>query len=142
MITLFKTKFNIDVVPVFTSFKVSSYFSLKSRVPTHLKPNVIYHFKCLRDANVDYIGKTERHLVKRVSEHLQERGKTHISKHLSQCSDCKNGNLSVHNNFEVIKSVKNGLELGIFEALFIRKFQPKINRQMFANGASHQLKAF
>ena len=83
MITLFKTKFNIDVVPVFTSFKVSSYFSLKSRVPTHLKPNVIYHFKCLRDANVDYIGKTERHLVKRVSEHLQERGKTHISKHRS-----------------------------------------------------------
>ena len=113
MITLFKTKFCVDVVPVFTSFKVSSYFSLKSRVPTQVKPNVVYRFKCLRDADVEYIGKTERHLVTRVSEHLRKKGKTHISKHLSECPNCNNGNLTVK-NFEVIKSAKNGLELGIF----------------------------
>ena len=71
MITLFKTKFCVDVIPVFTSFKVSSYFSLKSRVPAQVKPNVVYRFKCLRDADVEYIGKTERHLVTRVSEHYQ-----------------------------------------------------------------------
>ena len=98
-----------------------------------MRPNVVYRFKCLRDADISYIGKTERHLVSRVAEHLRT--------HLSKCSTCLNGNLSVQ-NFEILKTARGALELGIQEALLIRKHQPKINKQMFANGASHQLKAF
>ena len=141
MISLFQEKFNVVVKPVFTTFKVGDYFSLKSRVPSFVRPNVVYRFKCLRDADISYIGKTERHLVSRVAEHLRPKGKTHIRTHLSKCSTCLNGNLSVQ-NFEILKTARGALELGIQEALLIRKHQPKINKQMFANGASHQLKAF
>ena len=63
MISLFQEKFNVVVKPVFTTFKVGDYFSLKSRVPSFVRPNVVYRFKCLRDADISYIGKTERHLV-------------------------------------------------------------------------------
>ena len=53
---------------------------------------------------------------------------------------CKNG-VSI-DNFEILKTARKPLELSIHEALLIKKFQPKINKQMFANGASHQLKVF
>ena len=141
MISLFEDKFNVVVKPVFTSFKVGDYFSLKSHVPFLARTSVVYRFKCLRDADISYIGKTERHLISRVAEHLRPKGTTHIRKHLSHCSVCQNGSLSI-DNFEILKSTRNSLELGIQEALFIKKYQPKINKQMFANGASHQLKAF
>ena len=105
-----------------------------------MKPNVVYRFKCLRDADTSYIGKTERHLVARVAEHLRPKGKGHIKKHLDKCTVCKNG-VSI-DNFEILKTARKPLELSIHEALLIKKFQPKINKQMFANGASHQLKIF
>ena len=59
----------IDIRIVFTSFKVKNYFSLKCRTPLPLLANVVYKFKCLRDANNIYIGKTIRHLATRVKEH-------------------------------------------------------------------------
>ena len=140
MVLLFKEHFQIQVKPVFTSFKVSDYFSLKSRVPFAVKPNVVYRFKCLRDADISYIGKTERHLVSRAAEHLRLKGKGYIRKHLDFCSVCKNG-ASVK-EFKILKTARTPLVLGIQEALLIKKFQPKLNKQMFANGASHQLKVF
>ena len=54
---------------LFTSFKVKNYFSLKCRTPLPLLANVVYKFKCLRNANNIYIGKTIRHLATRVKEH-------------------------------------------------------------------------
>ena len=72
---LFKKYYCIDIRIVFTSFKVKNYFSLKCRTPLPLLANVVYKFKCLRDANNIYIGKTIRHLATRVKEawhlHLQ-----------------------------------------------------------------------
>ena len=64
---LFK-KYCIDIRIVFTSFNVKNCFSLKCRTPLPLLANVVYKFKCLRDANNIYIGKTIRHLVTRVRE--------------------------------------------------------------------------
>ena len=58
-------------MPLFSSFKVSNYFSLKSQTPRILTSNVVYKFTCLCDTNLTYIGKTKRHLVVRKSEHLE-----------------------------------------------------------------------
>ena len=46
---LFKDTFALNVVPVFTSFKVKTYFSLKSRTPKSLCSNVVYEYRCLCD---------------------------------------------------------------------------------------------
>ena len=55
---LFKKYDCIDIRVVFTSFKVKNYFSLKYHTPLPLLANVVYKFKCLRDENNTYIGKT------------------------------------------------------------------------------------
>ena len=61
--------FFFDIRVVFTSFKVKNYFSLECRTPLPLLANVVYKFKCMRDANNIYIGKTIRHLATWVKEH-------------------------------------------------------------------------
>ena len=49
---------------VFNGFKVSSYFSLKSKSPPSLLPsNVVYKLSCLCDTNVTNVGKTKQHLM-------------------------------------------------------------------------------
>ena len=53
---LIKTKYNISVLPVYTTSKVGDYFSLKSVTPRSLRSNVEYKFSCLQDANATYIG--------------------------------------------------------------------------------------
>ena len=57
MILLFQEKFNIKLKPVLTTIKVGAYFSLRSKIQMHVRPNVINHFTCLRDASIDYIEK-------------------------------------------------------------------------------------
>ena len=71
IIKLFSNYLLTNVTPVFNTFKVSNYFSLKSQTPKILKSNVVYKFTCLCDANLTYIGKTKRHLVVRSLEHLK-----------------------------------------------------------------------
>ena len=44
---LFYNDLRIDITPVFTTFKVSNYFSLKSRTSKLITSNVVYKFKCL-----------------------------------------------------------------------------------------------
>ena len=53
---LIQTKYNIGILPVYTTSKVGDYFSLKSVTPHSLRSNVVYKFSCLQDANVTYIG--------------------------------------------------------------------------------------
>ena len=66
---------------------------------------------------------------------MRPKGNTHTDKHLSFCKTCKDGLLSLK-NFEDVKVTRNRLSLGILEALLIKKLQPKINKQMFANSTN------
>ena len=84
---LFTKYYCIDIRIVFTSFKVKNYFSLKCHTPLPLLANVVYKFKCLRDANNIYIGKTIRHLATRVKEHGTS--PSAVFNHLSSCETCK-----------------------------------------------------
>ena len=73
-----------DFKVIFTTTKVSNYFSNKDKTPHELKSNVVYEYKCSYDESIQYIGFTSRPLVERVKEHLK--GKTAVSDHISNCN--------------------------------------------------------
>ena len=53
IIKLFYNDLRINITPVFSTFKVSKYFSLKSQTPKILTNNVVYKFTCLREKYVE-----------------------------------------------------------------------------------------
>ena len=125
----------------YTSFKIGAYFQLKCSTPAALASNVVYQFDCLRDANCSYVGMTTRHLVTRVQEHLHSTtNKTAISEHLKLCESCKK-DINIK-SFKIIKKCSNEYETKIHEALQIKKINPKLNKQLYANGSSFLLNVF
>ena len=116
MDTLFKNKFNISIMCVYNSFKVGRYFTLKCRSPLPIQSNVVYKFTCLRDAELTYVGKTSRHLVTRVQEHLafESDKRSAIKDHILACNSCKNGNIDVA-NFEIVKKCSSDYDACIMK---------------------------
>ena len=142
IISLFNTYLFTSITPVFSSFKVSNYFSLKSQTPRILTSNVVYKFTCLCDTNLTYIGKTKRHLVVRKSEHLEfesKEPKSEIKEHLKKCLVCRGANID---NFEIIKKCKSDFDTKVNEALFIRKENPSLNKNLFNSGSLYTLKVY
>ena len=130
------TKFDIKTQTVFTSTKVSSYFSLKDKTNIFLKSCLIYRFTCLSDSNTTYIGKTKRHFGKRLNEH-GVKGTTSVSKHLKNCKNCANNKLV--NCFEFLENANSDFDCKIMEAILIKKHKPSINKQMNFSGAEFTL---
>ena len=89
---LYEEAFDLKVTPVFTSFKIKNYFSLKSRTPKFLCSNIVYEYKCSCDTNLSYVGVTSRPFHTRIEEHLDVKTKNSeksaIKKHLNQCQKC------------------------------------------------------
>ena len=50
---------NVKFVPLYDTKKCAMFYSVKDKIPTHQKSNVIYTIKCLGSGE-DYIGKTDR----------------------------------------------------------------------------------
>ena len=74
---------------VFTSKKISSFFSTKDRIPDALRSNVVYHFNCA-SCNASYVGQTTRHFDVRVHEHLHKISQpSSVFKHLEEKSECR-----------------------------------------------------
>ena len=73
---------------MFSSFKISSFFSMKDSVPLDLRSCVVYKFVCA-SCKADYIGRTKRHLSTRIKEHLETDKKSHVYKHLDESQRCK-----------------------------------------------------
>ena len=145
MKSLFKSTYNVKLQPVFTTTKIGDYFSLKDRTPFPYSANVVYQFHCLRDAGCTYIGQTKRHLLTRVKEHLsplkQSGPKSEVRTHINRCPSCHKNFLGI-DNFKVLKKCQNSYETVIHEALTIKRFQPKLNKQLMKAGASYLLKVF
>ena len=143
---LFKDTFALDVVPVFTSFKVKTYFSLKSRTPKSLCSNVVYEYQCLCDTNKSYIGVTIRPFCIRVDEHLNRTGSTQdsaIKKHLDICQKCFEGTRENQlEHFKILRYCTSSYTAKIPEALMIKRYNPKLNIQQFNKGASFILKIY
>ena len=88
--TLIDPKFRINnnIELVFSSFKISSLFLMKDRVPFDLRSYVVYNFDC-GSSKADYIGRTKRHLSTRIKEHLETDKKSHVYKQLNELQGYK-----------------------------------------------------
>ena len=140
---LIKNKYNLKISPIYKTFKVANYFQLKSKTPVALCSNVVYKFSCSCNTNKTYIGMSSRHLITRVREHLNFKSlqDSAIKDHILSCGKCSNNRFN-ENKFIIIRKCKSEFCSKIHEALLIKKLSPKLNRQMFANGASYLLNIF
>ena len=124
---------------VFSSIKVSSYFSLKDVSDPSLKSLIVYCFTCLVDPSTTYVGKTKKHLQQRINEHLKD--KTAVKSHIDNCLDCKN-NRNINLQFSIIDRANTDFETKILEALYIEERKPNLNKQLFGSGTSFLLNIF
>ena len=136
---------NVDVkiIPIYQSFKVSSYFLLKSRTPFSLCSNVVYKFKCSCDTNNTYIGMSSRHIGTRIREHLNfnSLANSSIKDHIMACTHSSNIKSGL-NSFSIIRQCRSEFHTKIHEALLIKKHRPLLNKQLYAGGASYLLQIF
>ena len=141
--SLILKKFNVNVDVVYSSCKLSSFFSLKDKTPLSLTSKVVYKFTCLRDANVTYIGQTNRPLCVRMDEHLstKSKSKTAVRKHIDNCLGCKKHTF-VLNDFKVLKRCRTQTQTRVHEALLIKKRSPLINKQLHQSGVSFVLNVY
>ena len=129
-------KFKIDIKCVYTTCKIGQFFSLKSASPSSLAANVVYRFKCSLDANISYIGKTDRHLMTRMKEHLNPNSqeKSAVTKHISQCAHCQD-NVGF-DNFEILRHCRDNRSTFLHETFLIRKHKPSLNTQLHNRGGT------
>jgi len=103
---------------------------------TKPKSNIVYEFSCSRDAKVSFVGMTTLHLGIRVQKHLHHKTlKSPNRDHIDWCNTCKEKNLDFH-SFKEIRSCNTEYEIKIQEALLIKKHNPQLNTQVYANGMS------
>ena len=120
----------IKIKLIFTTCKVGAYFSPKDAVPKMLMSNVIYKFDCA-SCSACYIGETERHYFRLMQEHLgliKGASPTAVTKHLAASANCKANNAA--SSFSIIDNEASMFKRRLMEALYIRDFDPIINRQI------------
>ena len=124
-------QFNILLI---NNFKISSFFHYKVRLPKDLQASLIYKFSCVRCTS-EYIGSTTRALCVRVAEHA---GRSHRTNHLLTSPPY----FSIRellaypvslDNFSILGSRKNVLDLRILESLYIFKLKPSLNSMQSAH---------
>ena len=123
-------KHHIIVMRAFRTTKVASYFSLKTKIPSLFKKDVVYKFQCPCDKDAQYFGETERQFFQRIREHCTPSASSQsaVLDHLLQCSGCGNNN-NIVNCFSIVKQCSK-LDILSQEALYIKRFQPSLNIQM------------
>ena len=73
----------VKFVVIYDTRKISYFLPKKDKIPNSSRSNIVYEVTC-PGCNSSYIGKTERNLATRLSEHSDPQ-KSSISKHLSEC---------------------------------------------------------
>ena len=79
---------NLDIILIYTSFKIVALLSVKNPVPSGLHSWVIYKFSCA-GCEACYVGETCRHFTTHVQEHLTTDRASHVFKHLESSSQCR-----------------------------------------------------
>ena len=103
--------------------------------------NVVYKLNCSCDADLSYIDMTTRHLSVRVGEHLHSKTRSAVGKHIDNCHVCKEKPVGA-NDFKILRACSTEYNTKFLEALLIKKCNPKLNSQLYANGLSFLLNAF
>ena len=121
---------------VFTSHSsIGSYFRFKDRIPEDLRSSIVYLYKC-DSCNASYIGKCERHLRTRTAEHEGRSVRTgcFLSKpsHSAIRDHCHtHDHLFSKQNFSILGSTRDKLELTIMEALFQHLKKSSLGRPLY-----------
>ena len=84
---------------------------------------------------------TTRHLSVRVRKHWHSKVRTVVGKHIDNCHVCKEKSVGV-NDFKIMRTYSAEYITKIQEALLIKKCNPNLNSQLYANGSSFSLNAF
>ena len=118
---------NTDIKTVFTSTKISSFFSTKDAMPSALRSGVVYKFKCA-GCNACYVGQTTRHFDTRVHEHLHKKSQpSSVYKHLEQNAKCREA--CDVTCFSIIDRDVSSFRLEVKETIHNEWIQPTINKQ-------------
>ena len=118
---------NTDIKLVFTSEKISSYFSTKDILPSALRSGVVYKFKCA-GCNACYVGQTTRHFDTRVHEHLYKKSQpSSVYKHLDQNPRCRQA--CDETCFSILDRDVSSFRLEVKETIHNEWIQPTINKQ-------------
>ena len=67
--------------------------------------------------------------------------KSAIKDHILDCVKSSNSSHSLA-SFKILQNCNNEYDTKVHEALLIKKFKPKLNRQLYANGCLFLLKVF
>ena len=115
--------------------RFQSFLGFKDKVPNNLRSHLLYKYTC-NSCKAIYIGKTRRHYLVRVFEHLGISLRTHKKFTYNPNNKCNSAILNHVNckkcvgdvqNFKIIGSATNDFQLKIKESLLIRKNKPTIN---------------
>ena len=120
-------KYGLQTQAVYSTLKVSSYFSLKTKVSHLFNSNLVYKFTGSCDKDISYIGETRRQLCRRIQDHREGKSSA-IFEHLQSCQTCQNcGNFT--DSFTVLQKCSSYNVLSV-ESLLIAKNRPSLNTQM------------
>ena len=126
--------------------RLKNFLVFKDKIPLNVRSHLLYRYTC-DGCNAIYIGKTRRHYLVRVFEHLGISLRTH-KKFTYNPNNGNNSAILNHvnghsctgkeQNFKIIGSASNDYHLCLKESLLIQKHKPGIN----TNDNSIPLKLF
>ena len=112
------------------SFKISSFFHYKDRLPSELRSSVVYCFAC-SSCKAEYIGSTSRAFKARYDEHVGQSSRTgrplRSPPHSSVRDHCSKCNCTFsQDNFKILNKCQPH-NLRILESLYIASRKPSLN---------------
>ncbi len=121
------------------SVRLTNFFLYKDGIPAALKSLVVYNFTCA-SCSSSYIGQTKRHIKTRVCEHAGISDRTGI-----EVKNPKDSAVFCHyplttgvcdratmEEFRILCSASNSLELQVKESILISRNKPNLNRNIWS----------
>ena len=146
-------KSNVKSVTLHDTKKYAMFCFIKDRIPTHRISNVIFTIKCA-GCSEDYVGKTDRCVIIRLNEHSNCSDQP-MFQNFQHCEafletmtlhqlpdidiDVSTVNLQVHitsavsDNWKILHSNTDWVQLCFPESLYIKQSKPKINGRLKAS---------
>ena len=119
------TNIGVQIKPVFQTRKIGQILALKEKKPPIVKIQISTFnckFQC-DPCDADYVGYTARHLHQRINEHKYSAIVRHFEQHGLLKADL------VDKQSSVLKKCRSKFDCLIFEMLFIKELNPKLNTQ-------------
>ena len=119
-----------------SGLKIGSFLNFKSTLPFDVRSLVVYKYTCSH-CNMTYIGKTKRHHLVRMCEHL---GISYITERDSKYNPQKTTAIREHirankhpgnfSNFKIVSYANTNFEALIKESLLVGLEKPPLNKQV------------